>query len=59
MAKTCPVAVHTATVYVRDRLWDHSPTNGFFATRLEGVVELIQGRTGKTLAQFSVQASIK
>jgi hypothetical protein len=59
MPKECPIPVHTSTKHVVERLWEKSPTNGRFLTHLNGGVQMIQGRTGKKLVEFSVEAFIK
>jgi hypothetical protein len=59
MPKECPIPIHTSTRHVVGQLWDDSPTKGIFPTRLDGSVQMIQGRTGKTLVDFSVESFIK
>jgi hypothetical protein len=59
MPKECPIPVHTSTKHMVQQLWDHSPTSGVFPTRVDGSVQMIQGKTGRTLVEFSVEAFIK
>jgi hypothetical protein len=59
MPKNCPIPAQNSSQPVHYQLLDRSPTDGKVPVRVDGIVSLIQGKTGKTLVEFTVEGHIR